>query len=150
VVQFAPENNLTRAEAIVILNRELQQHVLSYDQAGTYGSASGIEKISSNVVINVPSVTLQNMDITGDLLIGKGVGEGDVFLKNVTLHGTTTVSGGGEHSIHFENTVMITVVVDKVGGSVRLVVSGNGSTIQEINIQSGARIVSEGGQVLTM
>ncbi|TXK85120.1 S-layer homology domain-containing protein [Paenibacillus sp. N3.4] len=142
---FGPNEKLTRAEATVILDRAVSSKVQSYDHAGTFGPESGVEKVSKDVVISVPGVTLQNMDITGDLLIGAGVGEGDVYLKNVKVHGTTTVKGGGEHSIHFENAVMVTVIVDKVGGNVRIVVSGSNSAVQEINIQSNARIESESG-----
>jgi hypothetical protein len=33
-------------------------------------------------MINVPDVTLENMKVTGDLIIGDGVGAGDITLNN--------------------------------------------------------------------
>ncbi|MFW5436306.1 S-layer homology domain-containing protein [Paenibacillus apiarius] len=141
---FKPAAPVTRAEAVTILDRAYQAANVTYDKAGVYGPETGVEKVKQNVVINVPGVTLQNMDIQGDLLIGRGVGEGDVTLKHVKVHGTATVQGGGENSIHFEDSVMVTVVVDKADGKVRIVV--NGSThIADVSVQSNAKIEAQSG-----
>ncbi|WP_019422716.1 S-layer homology domain-containing protein [Paenibacillus sp. OSY-SE] len=139
---FKPTAQVTRAEAVVILDRAYQAKNVAYDKAGVYGPETDVEKINQNVVINVPSVTLQNMDIQGNLLIGRGVGEGDVTLKNVKVHGTTTVQGGGENSIHFEDSIMVTVVVDKVDGKVRIVVNGS-TQIADVTVQSNAKIEAQ-------
>jgi len=93
---FHPEAFTTRAEAIVILDRSLtfkndaSLGSLSYDTAGTYGPVTGIEKVSQNVVINSPDVTLRNMTISGNLLLAEGIAEGEVFLKNVTVNGVNS------------------------------------------------------------
>jgi hypothetical protein len=74
----------------------------TFDKAGTYGPATGSETITGNVVISADGVILQNYKIEGDLNITAAVGDGNVTLKNVTVTGTTTVSGGGQNSVTFD------------------------------------------------
>nr|5GZT_A Chain A, Chitinase [Paenibacillus sp. FPU-7] len=85
----------------VILDRAAafknEANAIAYDKAGTYGPASGTETIDGNVKVTVPGVTLRNLVIKGDLLLSEGVGSGDVTLDKVSVHGLTTVSGGGEN-----------------------------------------------------
>jgi hypothetical protein len=147
---FHPESFTTRAEAIVILDRSLALTSeaslgnISYDKAGIYGPETGLEKVSQNVVINSPDVTLRNMTITGDLLLAEGIAEGDVFLKNVTVNGITTVRGGGAHSVHFENAKLTSVIIDKKTGTIRVVVEGS-TDINNLQIQSAANIETSNG-----
>jgi hypothetical protein len=143
---FRPQAPITRAELVVTLDRALKLIALqdptetqvaknTYSAAGTYGPVSGTETVSGDVVVNVPGVTLQNMVINGNLLLAEGIGSGDAFLKNVTVKGTTNVHGGGDHSIHFENSVFATIVVDKKGGTVRIVLEGS-TTLEQGTIKS--------------
>ncbi|MFC5470546.1 Ig-like domain-containing protein [Cohnella suwonensis] len=139
---FKPEAQITRAEAVVTLDRALQAlqsqtetQKNAYNAAGTYGPVSGAETINGDVAVNVPGVTLQNMVINGNLLLAEGIGSGDAFLKNVTVKGTTTVQGGGDHSIHFENGIFGKVIVDKKDGTVRLVLEGT-TIIEQLDIKS--------------
>jgi hypothetical protein len=111
---------------------------LSCDAAGTYGPDSGTVEVN-NVSVNAPGVTLKNMHIKGDLVLGEGVGEGDVYLNNVTVDGTTIVKGGGQNSIHFVNSVLATVIVNKNDGKIRLVVEGN-SQVAEVQLESPAKL----------
>jgi hypothetical protein len=145
---FKPLKSITRAEAIVVLDRALASQAdqaITYNKAGTYGPATGVETINKNVTINVAGVTLQNMVINGNLLLGEGIGEGDVFLENVKVTGKVTVQGGGENSIHFKNSVLVEVNIDKKTGTgtvrivsegtttVALVVVNSPVTLQETN-----------------
>ncbi len=139
---FKPEAQITRAEAVVTLDRALQAlqsqsetQKNAYNAAGTYGPVSGTETVSGDVTVNVSGVTLQNMVINGNLLLAAGIGSGDAFLKNVTVKGTTTVQGGGDHSIHFENGIFGKVIVEKKDGTVRLVVEGT-TIIEQLDIKS--------------
>ncbi|MFX3634667.1 MAG: S-layer homology domain-containing protein [Candidatus Pristimantibacillus sp.] len=141
---FKPTSPVTRAEAVTVLDRAFHAQAITYDKAGMYGPESGVEKINKNVVINAADITLRNVEINGDLLLGQGIGEGDVTLNNVKVNGTTTVQGGGENSIHFENSIMVTVVVDKASGKVRIVVNG-ATYIADVSIQSNAKIEAEAG-----
>ncbi len=139
---FRPEQSVTRAETVVLLDRALKVRAAmiqttTYDKAGTYGPLSGIETIEGNVVISAQDVTLQNVTITGDLLLAASIGEGDVFLQNVTVEGKTVVEGGGVNSIYFENSTIGPVVVNKPNSSVRIVASGT-TTVGEVTLQSSA------------
>ncbi|CAI6083430.1 hypothetical protein PAECIP112173_03912 [Paenibacillus sp. JJ-100] len=140
---FKPKNAVTRAEAVQILDRAFSTYGSWYGQEGEYGSTDKQEEIQGNVVIGTAGVTLQNMNITGDLIISKAVGQGDVFLKNVTVQGKTYVYGGGENSVHLEDSVLLTVIVNKKDGTVRLVATGK-TEVHEMTIQTSANIESNG------
>lgn len=138
---FKPAGLVTRAEAIVMLDRASSANI--YSRAGEYGPQTGTVSIAGNVNVTAPGVTLQNMIINGDLTLGEGIGEGDVTLRNVTVNGKTRIYGGGTNSIHLTDTVLVQVVVDKKSGSVRIV-AGGATAVQELLIQSGA-IIEAGG-----
>ncbi len=137
---FRPLDSITRAEAIVTISRSLESKsaVVIFDQPGTYGSGT-TETINGNVIVSVPGVTLQNMVINGDLLLDEGIGEGDVFLKKITVFGTTTVKGGGANSVHLEDTVTVKIIVDKANGSVRIVAYG-ATQVEDVLIKSPVKL----------
>ncbi|WP_276355720.1 S-layer homology domain-containing protein [Cohnella caldifontis] len=141
---FRPASNVSRAEAVAILDRALKQRSVVYDAAGVFGPATGTETIDRNVIIDAPGATLQNVEIHGDLTISANVGNGDLYLKNVKVNGTTVVNGGGEHSVHMVNSVIVKLVVNKKDGSVRIVVEGS-TSIQEATLQTGATMEGEEG-----
>ncbi|WP_171654868.1 S-layer homology domain-containing protein, partial [Paenibacillus foliorum] len=143
--KFKPTAFITRAEAVVTLDRaagaQAQAHVVAYDQAGTYGPIEGVETVNQNVAVNAPRVTLRNMVINGDLLLGEGIGSGDAFLENVKVTGKVTIRGGGENSIHFNNSVLVDVVIDKQSGTgVVRIVSEGVTTVALVIVNSPATI----------
>jgi len=149
---FRPGASITRAEFVVALDRALSSNrEQQYSEAGVYGPAAGQQLVNGNVVVSVPGVTLQNMRISGDLLLAEGIAEGEVYLNNVTVQGTTTVSGGGINSIHFNNSVLATVIVDKASGKkVRIVVEGK-TTITELILKSaGILDVGKEARILSL
>ncbi|MCR8632450.1 S-layer homology domain-containing protein [Paenibacillus radicis (ex Xue et al. 2023)] len=134
------ENSITRAEAIVILDRAAGGGVVaSYDKAGTYGPESGNQKLEGNVVINTGGVILQNVTIIGNLTLGEGIGDGDVSLNNVKVSGDTFVNGGGTNSIHFKDSVLVTIIVNRKTGEVRILAEGT-TTVKQVTVQTGAKI----------
>ncbi|WP_341347023.1 S-layer homology domain-containing protein [Paenibacillus sp. FSL H3-0469] len=153
---FRPLAYATRAETVVILDRALSllnasgEYVIIYETPGTYGPLSGISEVDSDVVINVPGITLRNMNITGDLLLGEGIAEGDVRLQNVTVRGNTAIEGGGPNSIHLADSTLGSVRVDKEEGSVRVVAEGK-TQIHNLQIQSAADVESlTGAEISTL
>jgi len=144
--EFHPKDHLTRAEAIVMLDRAIDLNGAWYGEAGVYGPDQGEEvlKQEGNVIISAPGITLRNMEIAGDLIIGENVGEGDVDLDHVAVHGTVKVYGGGENSIHVNNSVLVNVIVNKNDGSVRLVAKGS-TSIQEVTVNTGVNLEAEKG-----
>lgn len=131
---FKAGNNITRAEAVVVVGRCLVAEIFS--QAGTYGPATGSETIDGNAVISVSGVTLQNMVINGDLTIASSVGEGSFTLKNVTVKGTTYVNGGGANSGTLDG-FQGKIVVNKHG--VRLIATGS-TSVSSTTLNTFARL----------
>ncbi|HHV07562.1 MAG TPA: S-layer homology domain-containing protein, partial [Firmicutes bacterium] len=103
--QLGSNGLITRAQTAAILVRALALkpavEVTVFDEAGIYGPEDGTETISGDVIIRAEDVTLQNLIITGDLIIDERVGDGTVILENVTVKGDTEVKGGGTDSVIF-------------------------------------------------
>lgn len=122
---FRPKNSITRAEIIVALDRALKyrtEHAAA--SAGTYGPSTGVQTIEGDYTVDADGVTLQNMIITGRLVLTEKIAEGDVYLKNVDVRGHTDIRGGGENSVHLNDSVMSTVTINKKNGTVRIVLGG--------------------------
>lgn len=140
---FEPQKSLTRAEAVVLIDAAFAKktaETVTFDQAGTYGGKDQeIQVIHGNVVISAPGITLQNVEIQGNLTLAEGIGSGDATLKNVKVHGTTNVQGGGENSIHFVDSVLVNIVVNKKDGTVRIVAEGSTVT-QSVVVKSSAKL----------
>ena len=64
---FKPANPITRAEAVVTLDRAIAPKNVVYNTAGTYGPATGNEVVNEDVVINATGVILQNMTIKWEI-----------------------------------------------------------------------------------
>ncbi|MBO9610297.1 MAG: S-layer homology domain-containing protein, partial [Paenibacillaceae bacterium] len=149
-----PGKAITRAEAVVLLDRVLGQSngkpgpgfkpaPKQLAKAGTYGPASGAATVAGDLTLNAPGIVMQNVTVNGDLLIGEDVGEGDVYLRNVKVAGHTIVKGGGQNSVHIDDSDLSTIVIEKVGGRVRVVVGGT-TVIEQMDIQSDATVESTG------
>ena len=136
---FRPDRLLTRAEAVVILDRVLRARTLAIETPGIYGPAEGVEDVYRDVVVRAPGVQLRNMVVHGDLTISEEVGEGDVFLSNIAVRGHTYVYGGGENSIHVVDSFLVSVTVDKKTGGIRIVVEG-ASSVAEVVIHTPATV----------
>lgn len=124
---FKPKNNLTRAEAITMLDNVLEN--------------------SKNVIVYNDGTELKDMVIEGVLIIAKTVGEGNVYLTNLEIKGDIQVYGGGLNSIYFRNVKVarIEVIKDKV----RLVFE-DGSVVENIEVGEETVIVNEDGQIQTI
>lgn len=134
-----PTNNLTRAEAIALLDKILTD-TRTYSFPATYGPETGTKTVS-NVIVNNPDITLCNMTINGDLEITEAVGDGDVTLENVSIKGNAYVKGGGEHTVLFNNVdVAGALVVNKLDGKIRILATGN-TNISVTTLSSGAILV---------
>lgn len=131
---FDPTAPLTRAEAVTIISNLIEE---LYAEPGEYTG-----DIDGNVVVNADDVVLNDMEITGDLFIAQGVGEGEVTLNNVVIGGKVIVEGGGANSIIFNNVqVRGALVVNKYNGTVRILATGN-TSVSVTTLQNGAMIVT--------
>ncbi|KUO59011.1 MAG: hypothetical protein APF84_06025, partial [Gracilibacter sp. BRH_c7a] len=115
-----------------------------YNIAGTYGPETGSVTIEGSVIISAADVTLRNTIIEGDLLLGHSIGDGNVYLSDVTVKGKTIVNGGGPNSVIMYNFNGETVVIDiPDGGNVRLVAQGN-TSIGNVSMESGGQLEESG------
>lgn len=137
---FRPKRSMTRAEVITLLNDFVLIPPSVFSSMGVFGGSSEESRLNyGDVTITNSGVTLQNMNITGNLVLSEGVETGDVALINVTVHGTTTVNGGGGDSIHFINSNLGEVIVNKAGGSVRLVAEGS-TRVKQVTAQTAVTL----------
>ncbi|MGI6534665.1 MAG: S-layer homology domain-containing protein [Peptococcia bacterium] len=138
---FQPAKPITRAEAVASLERAVGT---LYNRAGTYGPFQGTALLEGNVTVNTPGVTLQNTTITGNLYLTEGIGAGDVTLDNVTVQGTTKISGGGSNSIHLLNTTIGAVLVNVPSRHlVRLLAQGS-TDVGTLEARTPAKLEEEG------
>jgi hypothetical protein len=140
--RLSPADNITRGQFAAILNRMVSQYIT---EAGTF--EAGYVAPEGSVLVRVPGVMLKNLTIMGDLIIGDGVGDGEVTLDGVTVRGRIVIRGGGENSLRIiGNSSVGTVIVTRVDGEVRVVVSG-GAEVEVIYIDDGSDDVTLEGQV---
>ena len=109
-----PLDNITRAEFAQIFYNIIGTYVVS---KGTYD-----KDIKGSVLIRTDDVTLQNMTVDGDLIIGCGAADGKITLDNVTVKGRLLVWGGGTKAVYCNaGTNMPAVVVARVDDAVKVI-----------------------------
>jgi hypothetical protein len=131
-------------EAISGLEKSVTATV--YDTAGIYGPESGSQSVDSDVIITVSGVVLQNLEISGDLLIDEGVGDGDVTLNNVIVSGKLIIRGGGQNSIHINGGKYSSITIEQTPtGIVRIVTTDLfGAEVVIGEIADGEEVILEG------
>ena len=111
---LAPLDNITRAEFAQIFANIIGSYITvkgSYDK-----------DIKGSALIRTDDVTLQNMTVDGDLIIGCGAADGKITLDNVTVKGRLLVWGGGTKAVYCNNgTNMPAVVVARVDDAVKVI-----------------------------
>ena len=111
---LAPLDNITRAEFAQIFHNIIGTYIVS---KGTYD-----KDIKGSVLIRTDEVTLQNMTVDGDLIIGCGAADGKITLDNVTVKGRLLVWGGGTKAVYCNaGTNMPAVVVARVDDAVKVI-----------------------------
>ena len=111
---LAPLDNITRAEFAQIFYNIIGTYIVS---KGTYD-----KDIKGSVLIRTDDVTLKNMTVDGDLIVGCGAADGKITLDNVTVKGRLLVWGGGVAAIYCNNgTNMPAVVVARVDDAVKVI-----------------------------
>ncbi|MGI6577173.1 MAG: S-layer homology domain-containing protein [Eubacteriales bacterium] len=132
-----PKGKITREEFAQVMYNLIQQYIR---EEGEY-----TEVADGNVMITAPGVTFKDLTVDGDLIIGDGVGDGDVILEGVTVTGRMVVRGGGENSIIIRGKSNVAnVIVSRVDGVVRVKVE-DGADVEVIVVDDGSDdIIIEG------
>lgn len=111
---LAPLDNITRAEFAQIFYNIIGTYIVS---KGTYD-----KDIKGSVLIRSDEVTLKDMTVDGDLIIGCGAADGKITLDNVTVKGRLLVWGGGTKAVYCNaGTNMPAVVVARVDDAVKVI-----------------------------
>lgn len=133
---FMPSKKMTRAEAIVTLDRCYLDYIkATYDKAGTFTAGT----VEGSIEIKAADVILQDTVINGNLIINESVGDGNVTLRNVVVKGDTVVRGGGLNSIIAESSTFTRVIINKSDNKVRFVATGS-TTVANVDMQSGGKL----------
>lgn len=134
--QFAPLADVTRAEAVKIIDNIVQ------DIKNTAGTYTGT--FDKSLVVNAGDITLKDVVINGDLILAQGIADRTVNLDNVKVKGRTVVLGGGENSIILNNTSLEgTLVIIKKDGKVRIVAKGS-TVVSNVQLNSGVKLEEDG------
>lgn len=128
-----PKDAVTRAQFAQIMANITKTYLTS---AQVYST-----DVNGSVIISVPGVTLQDMTVSGDVILADGVGSGDATLSNVTVNGRLVVRGGGSNSIHIRDSrVNSGVALNNPSGATRLilsdsVISGSMSVFSDLTLE---------------
>lgn len=94
--------------------------------------------LGGNMKIAADYITVQNLNVTGDLEISAQL-EHDFYAQNLTVTGNTTVNGGDDNTVVFENTTLNKVNVNKQG--VKIEPRGE-TTIKDLTITNDAVVTA--------
>lgn len=122
---FKAKNNLTRAEAVYMLNNVV---------------------FSKNVIVNKDGQELKDLVIEGKLIFTKSLGEGNATVKNVEVKGDIIVNGGGANSIYFYDSITNNLVINK--GTPTRIAFRDKSVAKSVNIIGNGIIDSAGDSVV--
>ena len=134
---------ITRAEAVRILDN-LFTHV--------YMPETGILNVymQGALLVQTPGAELVDSVIDGDVIIGDGIGNGRVVLRNCTINGRLIVRGGGPNTVTVSNTsVSDGIYVASFGASTHISVTDN-STVPVVESVSSFNLSGSGVAALTI
>ncbi len=133
--RFVPRDNITRAAAVTILDNAIKA---VYQKEGTYtGNVNGIAVVSGSGSV------LKDMNISGDIIVAEGVGDGEVVLDSVKVEGTMIIRGGGANSIIIKNSCVIPkILVNRRDGVVAVKVEGDSAEVGHISVLSNGAVIS--------
>ena len=111
---LAPQDNITRAEFAQIFANIIQSYITV---KGEY-----TKDFDGTLLVRCADVTLKDLTVDGDLIIGCGAADGKIVLDNVTVTGRLLVWGGGTKAVYCNNgTNMPEVVVARVDDAVKVI-----------------------------
>jgi uncharacterized protein YjdB len=131
---FMPQKGFTRAEVMQVFENTLTDIVRE-------SKAAASEK---SIIVNAPNLSLTAGTVEGDLIIGQGVGDGDITLTDVKIAGRLIVYGGGKNSIYIkgESAVPLVVTQKTFGAPARIVVDAAASVGTVSVVAESAAVVT--------
>lgn len=109
-----PRDAITRAEFAQVFANIIGAYLT---EPGTY-----TQDYEGNLLVRTDDVTLKDLTVYGDLILGCGAADGAVTLDNVTVTGRVVVWGGGTDAVRMDNgTDVADLIVCRVDGPVKVV-----------------------------
>lgn len=138
-----PTGNITRQEFAQVVYNVVKSYI------STAGTVTAVA--DGNVMVNVPGVTLKNLTVKGDLIVGDGVANGEFTLDNVKIEGRLVVRGGGKNSIKIINHSSVgNIVVSKSSDGAVRVVADSTSSVEVVYVDDGKDGIIVEGNVTTL
>lgn len=105
---FDPKSYYTRAEAMQVINNTTSEIIDKSVRDQNY---------PKTLIIRKSGVTVKDTTIKADLIVGQGVGDGEVTLDNVKIAGQLLAFGGGSNSITIKGEEFIpSTIANKTSG----------------------------------
>lgn len=142
--KFFPWEPVTRAQMLSMIDRLIEEVIT---ESGTIS-----HDVRGSLLVNSGGVRLENMTIDGDLIIADGVGDGDIYAKNVKVGGNIVLRGCGENSFHLLGDFTLggkLIVTKTTNGAIR-VVNESGKTIPIVLVNDGKAGVVITGKIGTL
>lgn len=131
-----PKGYITRAEFAQLMNNIIKDYIK--------GPREVTLNHVGNLMINNPGVVLKNSVISGDLIIGDGVGDGEVTLENVVVKGRLLIRGGGKDSLIIKGSSAIgSITIARINGVLR-VFTEEETEIGEVTVDGSDDVIVEG------
>lgn len=109
-----PRDDITRAEFAQVFHNIIGEYLT---EPGTY-----TQDYEGNLLVRTDNVTLRDLTVDGDLIIGCGAADGAVTLDNVTVTGRMVVWGGGIDAVRMDNgTEVDDLIVCRVDNPVKVI-----------------------------
>lgn len=125
-----PKNTISRAEFAQVMFNLIKAY---FNESREYSVQT-----EGNAMVNTAGVTLKNMTVKGDLIVGEGAAEGDVILDNTTIEGRLVVRGGGKNSVIIKNSSSVgSLLISKTGDSGVRVRTEEGCRIEVVEVDDG-------------
>ena len=119
-----------------------EESFLSYSSAGVFGPRSGREQINGDVHLTHPGVRLQNINISGNLYIGKDVTDGRIHLDNVSVSGAVVILAGGETVLTLNDSTLTGLSTGRTDGKIQINARGK-TTVDSARIQADTELTEE-------
>jgi len=100
----------------------------------------GIRQITGDYTIDEPDQKLEDTQISGNLYLGSGIGDGSVELTNVVVKGSVLVQGGGLNTVYIRDCTLAEIKLNRPDGKVRIVASGD-TTVESAVIETGGSLL---------
>ncbi|MDR3278111.1 MAG: S-layer homology domain-containing protein, partial [Oscillospiraceae bacterium] len=137
---FEPQGSFTRAQVLTVVQNAISEI--------TDGNLTG-QTYANDLVIRKSGAVITDVSVKRDLIVGQGVGDGDVTLDSVTVAGTLFVLGGGSNSIIIKGESDIAKIVSlKVEGEpVRIKIEGE-AVVDSIEVGEDSSAIINGNVAL--